>query len=87
MSVDLKIITTSKPDVLSVPLTAVMTEGDKYYVWKYAEGKPVKAMVESGVSNDDSMEIMKGLKAGDEVITGPFEVIQTLTVETKIKKK
>jgi len=87
MSVDLKIITSSRPDVLAVPLTAVMTEGDKYYVWKLADGLPVKTPISSGVTNDDSMEVIEGLAEGDEVITGPFDVIQTLTAETKVKKK
>jgi RND family efflux transporter MFP subunit len=87
MSVDLKIITSSRPDVLAVPLTAVMTEGDQYYVWQLADGLPVKTTIRSGASNDDSMEVIEGLAPGDEVITGPFDVIQTLTAETKVKKK
>ena len=87
MSVDLKIITAAKKDVLAVPLTAVMTEADKYYVWKLMEGLPHKAFITSGVANDDSMEVLEGLSPGDEVITGPFDVLQTLTPETKVKVK
>ncbi|MBV6639095.1 MAG: efflux RND transporter periplasmic adaptor subunit [Cyclobacteriaceae bacterium] len=41
-------------------------------VFKLVEGKAVKAIVETGISDYQRIEIIKGLEDGDEIIKGPF---------------
>lgn len=56
-----------KPDVLTVPLSAVKVEKDKHYVMKKTENKKEKVYVETGIESDDMVEIIGGLAEGDIV--------------------
>jgi len=38
-------------------------------------GKARLKVVETGIQDDENIEIIKGLKEGDEVITGPYSLI------------
>ncbi|CAM4159310.1 HlyD family secretion protein [Pedobacter westerhofensis] len=48
----------------------------KQYVYTYAEGKVKQVEVVTGIQNDQYIQIKKGLKAGTEVISGPYSAIQ-----------
>jgi len=48
-------------------------------------GKAVFTQVETGIMGATDMEILKGLKPGDEIVTGSFSVLRTLKNNTKIK--
>ncbi len=41
-------------------------------VFLLKDGKAIKAIVETGISDYQRIEIIKGLKEGDKIITGPF---------------
>jgi RND family efflux transporter MFP subunit len=74
MSANIDIKTAEKKDVISIPLRAVKTEGDKEYVevLKTQDGKEVteKAYVTTGLRGDDGMvEISSGLSGGEKVVT------------------
>ena len=50
------------------------------------DGKVKKAIVKSGIQDINYIEIISGLKAGDEVVTGPYNAIsKTLKDGTKVK--
>jgi hypothetical protein len=74
MSANLEIIIHEKPDAIMVPVSAVKSEGDKKYVMKKKGDAPSvpaeKVEVETGYTTVDSVEITKGLKAGDQIETG-----------------
>ena len=45
-----------------------------------------KAVVKTGVQDINYIEILAGLNEGDEIITGPYEVVsKTLKTTTKVK--
>lgn len=72
MSADINIKILEKGDVLSVPLRAVKEkDGKKYVEIQEGEDKPNKQIfVQTGLKGDGGrVEILEGLKEGDEVIT------------------
>ena len=84
MSVSASIITDSKTDILTVPSSAIKTQGTTKYVQMFdahlaspATGSvgtpskvlPNKVTVETGISDDVNTEIISGLKEGDQVVS------------------
>lgn len=73
MSAVLDVIIYEKQDALMVPVSAVETEGAKHFVKKVTSGKGAqltteKIEVQTGYTTIDNVEIISGLKAGDEVL-------------------
>jgi RND family efflux transporter MFP subunit len=70
MFAELTIDTISKKDVLCVPVNAVIPQGGAsvvYTVDKDNKARPID--VQTGIKNESHIEITKGLKAGQQVIT------------------
>jgi RND family efflux transporter MFP subunit len=63
--------TYSIPEALSVPLEAVMSEGDTPFVFKRNGSRVIRQEVETGAMNDDEVVIRRGLEANDEVLLTP----------------
>jgi HlyD family secretion protein len=64
----------------------------KEYVFVYRAGKVKQVMVTTGIQDDTYIQILSGLKAGDEVVSAPFATISKLlndnmTVEKVDKSK
>lgn len=98
MTASVDIITETKRNILTVPLSAVTTrkagdnsegeEGEDYkesekdetllndeldeVVFRFVEGKAVKTIVKTGISDFDNIEILSGLSEGEMVVKGPF---------------
>ncbi len=58
----------SIPNVLSVPLEAVVNEAGYSYVYKKSGRTVVKQMVETGAMNDNEIVIRRGLAANDRLL-------------------
>lgn len=79
MSVSASIITEAKQDVLMVPNSAIKSQGDVSYVEIFekeiataqisSSETPTQQIVETGLSNDTSTEIVSGLSEGQKVIS------------------
>ena len=41
--------------------------------------------VETGITGATDIEVLSGLKEGDEIVTGSYQVIRTMRNEAKIK--
>jgi RND family efflux transporter MFP subunit len=63
-----EIVTASTPNVLSVPLEAVVNEGGYQYVFRKQGSHVVKQMIEAGAMNDNEIIVRKGLAKGDLVL-------------------
>jgi len=63
--------TASLPNVLSIPLEAVVSEGGYSYVYKKDGRSVVKQMVETGITNDNEIVIKKGLDKDERVLLTP----------------
>lgn len=69
-----EIETASIPNVLSIPLEAVVTEGGFQYVYKKNGSRIVKQMIETGVMNDNEIIVKRGLsKDGLVLLTPPAD--------------
>lgn len=86
MSAVVRIYTDKAENVVSVPIQAVTVKRDSKedkatglqptIVYLYEEGKVKARDVKTGLSDESYIEITKGLKAGEKVVTGPFELIE-----------
>jgi len=54
-------------------------------VFQLKEGRAVFVPVESGIMGQSDVEVLKGVQANDEIVSGPFSVLRTLKNHTKIK--
>jgi HlyD family secretion protein len=58
------------------------------FVLDAANGTSAIRVVETGIQDDKFIEIKKGVAEGEEIITGPYEVVaQSLKPGDKVKKK
>ena len=48
-------------------------------------GRAVFVPVESGIMGQSDVEVLKGVQANDEIVSGPFSVLRTLKNHTKVK--
>jgi HlyD family secretion protein len=69
-NVTVTVTTLQQPNVLSVPREALLTDGPNSYVYKIVDGRVLKTPVTPGVVNLTRVEIVKGLKEGDQVALG-----------------
>ena len=60
--------TASIPNVMSIPLEAVLSEAGFSYVYKRDGSHVVKQMIEPGVSNDNDIVVKRGLTKEDHVL-------------------
>jgi RND family efflux transporter MFP subunit len=63
--------TSSIPNVLSIPLEAVVNEGGYQYAYKKSGSRVVKQMIETGTSNDNEIIVRRGLTKDDVVMLTP----------------
>jgi len=70
MSANISILILNKPDTILVPIGAVRMEGpDRVVLVKDKQTKEQKKVrVETGITTIDSVEILKGIQAGDEIV-------------------
>jgi HlyD family secretion protein len=79
-----EIFTATKGGVLAAPIQAILVEEDlttdetSRDVFVNRNGRATKLAVEVGLADDTYQEIVSGLKAGDEVVTGPDRVLRAL---------
>ena len=70
-----KIVTSSNSSVLIAPYEAVQADDDGgEYVFRVVGGKAVKTPIETGREFDSGFEILRGLSAGDRVVTDSEQV-------------
>ena len=50
-----------------------------------AGGKAEFRKVETGITGATDIEVINGLKEGDEIVTGSYQVIRTLRNEAQVK--
>ncbi len=99
MTASVEIITTSKNDALAIPLAAVTTRDtqvdtlvggstkNKELVFVSENGVAKIKAVKTGISDYENIEILEGLKEGDEVISGPYFVVSKGLKEGDAVKK
>ena len=69
MDAKLKIELGKKTDVLKVPIAAVNSDSKGDFVYVFSKDKLQKKYVKTGISSKKNVEIIKGLKEGETVVT------------------
>lgn len=95
MTASVEIETSRKDNVLSVPVKSVTTRSVKdstgvsdirQVVYVFQKGKAVERVVETGIQDDENIEILSGLSENEQVITGPYTAIsKTLSDGVQVK--
>ena len=84
MSCRAEIFSATKEDVVAAPIQSIRVDEDlaagetHRYVFRDENGVARRVEVTVGLSDDTYQEIKTGLKAGDEVVTGPDRVLRVL---------
>lgn len=65
------IVGETRPNVLQIPVQALITIGKKHFTYRIGEQKPERVELEIGQSNDQTVEILGGIEAGDEIVMNP----------------
>lgn len=83
MSVSAAIITDVKTDALTAPVSAVKSQGQEQYVEvKNSDATPERVSVQTGIASDEFIEIISGVKEGDNVVSGTISA-QMSTTQTQ----
>ena len=56
-------------------------------VYLHQDGKVKFAPVKTGLAGDTHIEIVSGLKDGQEIVTGPFRALRDLKDDAKVRKQ
>lgn len=67
------------------PATEKANKEELQGVFVISNGKAQFRKVETGITGATDIEVLSGLKDGDEIITGSYKVIRTLRNEAKVK--
>jgi len=67
MSLNVEIVTATKPQALSIPRDALLGSGSNQHVFLVRDGTLLTQLVQTGISNTTRVEITRGLKEGDTV--------------------
>ena len=68
------------PKIL-IPVTAVLTEGGRSYVWVVRDGTLARSAIELGLEQDNEFEVLSGLGGGETVVQRPSaELVDGLRV-------
>lgn len=82
MSVRAEIDTAVHPDVLVVPIQAVVErdvqDEETDVVFVAQDGKAVQRAVKTGISDETRVEIVSGVQPGEKVVTGPYRSLRDL---------
>lgn len=78
-----KLVLSAQDGVISLPINAVVSKNDETYVFVLQDDNTVKKVsVQTGMTNDESIEIVSGLAEGDQVvIRGQDYLVDGSTVE------
>jgi HlyD family secretion protein len=85
-SLDVKIITNVKSNIIKVPDTAVFDLQDSSRVFVVENGKAVLKTVKKGIESDNFVEITDGLKDGDTILVKPDNTIKEGSKITPVGK-
>lgn len=71
----------SKPD----PAAEKANKEELQGVFVITNGKAEFRKVDTGITGATDIEVLNGLREGDEIITGSYKIIRTLRNEAKVK--
>lgn len=79
---------TAKPGAKPQPMTEAEQKAARQElqgVFVVHDGKAVFHKVDTGITGVTDIEVLKGLQAGDQIVTGNYQVLRTLKNDAKVK--
>lgn len=76
MSAEVEVFLAVHDDVLLIPVAAVVETEEGSFCWIQADKEPQKRLIELGDSNDVFIEVLAGLKEGEEVVLNPTALLK-----------
>ena len=78
-----------KMDVVHVPIQAIRTDDDtsEKFCFVVKDGKAVRTVIQTGLSNDAATEITDGLKLEEKIVTGPYRTLKNLKDGEEVREK
>ncbi len=74
------------PNAEPTPQNGVRSRGEEREgVFVVDKGKAVFRAVKTGIMGENDIEILEGIKEGDEIVTGPYKSLRTLRNDARIK--
>jgi hypothetical protein len=87
MTAVVEILVDDRPNVISVPVQAVVEQGSNFYSWVLVNGHPQRRPLVLGVSNNIFIEVKDGLSEGDAVLLSPRAQVPEAREEVKSKEQ
>lgn len=69
-----RVILAERADALLVPEEAIVPLGDDFFVYTVADGTARRVRVQLGVRRESQVELLGGVKAGDQVVTAGMRI-------------
>lgn len=74
--VEARIITWSEPEVLTVPTGALFRRGESWAVFVYENGVARERLIQLGERNQQSAQVLSGLRSGEQVLLYPSDQVR-----------
>lgn len=76
MFVDVKISISNKNDALIIPKKSILFKNNKSFVFIFKRMQVFKKEIKTGISEEDNIEVIDGLKEGDRIVTVGIETLK-----------
>jgi HlyD family secretion protein len=76
MTANLNVAVAQRDNVLVVPLRAIHTQGNQKTVTVLYKGQAITTPIQTGLANDQSIEVTSGLQPGDRVVLNQTSTTQ-----------
>jgi len=86
-TVDIKIITAHKKDVLTVPDSSVFDYNGETCVLAVQNGETIIKQLKTGLENDQVIEVVKGLNGGEKILVKPDNTIKEGMKVREVERK
>jgi len=88
MNATVEFIVLDKPDVLVAPAQAIKRDGGESYVMLKTANplKPVKRIVKLGETGNGGVEVLEGLKAGEEVVVAEIDLAEIREIQRRMQE-
>jgi HlyD family secretion protein len=73
--VEVRVVVWEEPDVVMVPISSLVRDGNRWAVFAVEDGRAVRTPVEIGQRSDVHAQVLKGLSPGTEAISFPSDDI------------
>ena len=87
MTASVEVLVADKTDVLTVPVQSVVELDGAFYCWVQSTAGIVRRAVELGAKSLSSIEVARGLEAGEEVVINPQAVVADAKRQSHVPQK